>query len=84
MLVAYNFGEGVERDEKKANHYFELAAMGGVAPARHNLGCSECLVGNWDRAVKHYMIAAGGALNDSVKIIHQLYKNGHAIRKTTM
>ena len=27
---AYYNGQGVERDEKKANHYYELAAMGGM------------------------------------------------------
>ena len=34
----YNDGGGVERDEKKANHYFELGAVGGDAMARQNLG----------------------------------------------
>ena len=28
--VAYDIGNGVERDEKKARHYYELGAMGGV------------------------------------------------------
>ena len=32
--VAYKTGDGVARDEKKATHYFELAAIGG---GRHNL-----------------------------------------------
>ena len=31
-------GEGVDRDENKAMHYWELAAMGGHAIARHYLG----------------------------------------------
>ena len=34
--AAFNRGVGVERDEKKAMHYFELAAMGGVVEARYN------------------------------------------------
>ena len=29
ISYAYYNGEGVERDEKKANHFDELAAMGG-------------------------------------------------------
>ena len=33
---AYHNGEGVERDEKKTEHYFELAAMKGDVQARHN------------------------------------------------
>ena len=77
---AYDNGDGVERDTKKANHYFELAAMGGYVTARHNLGVFEDHAGNWDRAIKHYMIAAGSGLNDSVKNIQQLYKGGHATK----
>ena len=75
---AYYFGEGVERDQEKANHYFELAAMKGHAIARHNLGYFEYEKSNWDRAIKHYMIAAGGGWNGSVKNIQQLFMDGHA------
>ena len=75
---AYHFGEGVERDNKKADHYYELAAIGGNETARYNTGNSERRVCNWDRAIKHYMIAAGGGWNGSVKSIQQLYTNGHA------
>ena len=78
---AYENGEGVERDEKKANHYYELAAMGGDAAARHNLGSAEARADNWDRAIKHYMIAAGGGLDNSLKTIQKLYSNGHATKE---
>ena len=54
----YSCGVCVERDRKKANHYYELAAMAGDAEARYNLGVCEEDKGNWDRALKHYMIAA--------------------------
>ena len=80
----YHFGEGVERDKKKANHYYELAAMGGFAIARHNIGCLEFRAGNWDRAIKHYMIAAGVGFNDSIKGIQQLYKHGHATKDLSL
>ena len=36
--IAYHDGTGVEVDQKKAIHYYELAAMGGDVEARHNLG----------------------------------------------
>ena len=78
---AYYNGRGVDRDEKKANHFDELAAMGGSVYARHNLGCSECRVGNWDRAIKHWLIAAGSGNNNSVKGIQQLYTDGHATKE---
>ena len=66
---AYYNGEGVERDMKKAKHYYELAAMGGNVDARHNLGCIGGHAGNMSRAVKHWMIAAGAGYDDSLKEI---------------
>ena len=78
---AYYHGRGVERDERKADHYYELAAMQGSVYARHNIGIFEASAGNWDRAIKHYMIAAGGGLNNSVKNIQQLYRDGHATKE---
>ena len=44
---AYHLGEIVEVDEKKARHYYELAAMGGNAQSRHNLGILERDEGIW-------------------------------------
>jgi TPR repeat protein len=78
---AYHTGEGVERDNKKADHYYELAAMGGDVAARHSLGNSEFRVGNWDRALKHYMVSAGDGYNGSVKNIQDLYKHGRATKE---
>jgi TPR repeat protein len=42
---AYANGRGVEKDKKKANHYYKLAAIGGDASARHNLGNNEQCAG---------------------------------------
>ena len=78
---AYYNGDGVERDEKKAKDYYELAAMGGSVYARHSLGNAEWRTGNWDRAIKHWLIAAGAGYNDSVKNIQQLYMDGHATKE---
>ena len=72
--LAYNNGYGVERDEKKADYYFELAAMGGNVIARYNLGCYEYEKSNWDRAIKHLLISAGGGHSKSVKNIQLLYE----------
>ena len=73
----YHYSIGVEVDKKKAKHYYELAAMGGNVPARHNLGAYEENEGNTDRAVRHYMIAVGGGYKESLQTIQQLYSNGH-------
>ena len=77
---AYHVGRGVERDEKKAVHYMELAAMRGHLVARHNHGVFEWRAGNSDRALKHFMIAAGCGDNDSLENIKQMFKDGDAMK----
>ena len=72
--VTYNNGEGVEVDKKKANHYYELAAMKGSVNARLNLAFEEAKAGSLERAMKHFMIAVGGGNADSLKSIHKLYE----------
>ena len=78
--IAYKHGDGVERDEKKANHYYELAAMGGDVDARYNLGCLEGNTGNYDRALKHWMISAGGGMKESLSAIQEIFKIGVATK----
>ena len=75
---AYDNGRGVERDQEKAWHFYELAAMGGNVSARYNLGATEMLVGNMDRALKHHMISVKSGCADSLKKIKHLHWNGHA------
>jgi uncharacterized protein len=77
---AYYQGIGVERDMKKADHYYELAAICGHAGARNNLGCSEYQAGNWDRALKHFMLAAGGGSNISLSAIQEMFRDGEATK----
>ena len=48
----------MEIDKKKAKHYWELAAMGGDVHARNNLGALEGRAGNWELAIKHFLISA--------------------------
>ena len=77
---AYYHGRGVERDMKKAKHYWELAAIGGYVSARYNLGVVEMNDGNLNRALKHYMIAAGCGDGDSLDQIRTFYMNGYATK----
>ena len=44
--------KGVEKDKKRATHYYELAAMMGDAKARYNLGNVGIREGNIDRALR--------------------------------
>jgi len=78
---AYYEGVGVEVDNKKAIHYYELAAMGGDVYSRHNLGLEEEDTGNMARALKHYMIAVRGGHTGSLEAVKDLYTNGHATKE---
>ena len=77
---AYAKGNGVERDTKMAKHYYELSAMEGNVVARHNLGANDYNAGNYDRALKHFMIAVKGGHTQSVKDIQQMFMDGHATK----
>ena len=77
---AYELGEGVKVDKKKAKHYWELGAMKGNAQARHNLGIKEERAGNANRAIKHWMIAVGSGRADSLKAIKWFYSKGCATK----
>ena len=73
---SYYNGEGVERDNKKANHYDELAAMRGSPEARYNLGVEEKRKGFMKRALKHALIATVSGYKKSLDIIQIMYKDG--------
>ena len=79
---AYDRGLGVERDEKKANYYYELGAMRrGCVDARLFLGLEEMIAGNKDRALKHFMMSAEGGQNFSLDQIKCLYLDGDATKE---
>ena len=77
----YENGLGVERDKKKAVHYFELAAMEGDVNARGCLGVYEARAGKMDRALRHFMISIRGGDNKSLEKIKGLYSNGYATKE---
>ena len=64
----YNNGEGVEVDEKKAKHFYELSAMLGHKDARFMLGFGEWQAGDHHRSLKHYMIAVKNGDHDALRI----------------
>jgi len=77
---AYRIGNGVEVDNDKARHYYELAAMGGDAQARHNLGVYELNADNTYKATKHYMIAVRSGCNESLDTIRKMVTIGYATK----
>jgi len=74
-------GHGIEVDEKKALHYYKLAAMGGVVQARNHLGFKEERAANFDRALRHFMIAVRGGDAPSLKAIQALHSGGNATKE---
>jgi len=78
---AFLNGRGVEADVNKAMYCYELAAIGGDANSRHNLGVYEELAGSHHRALKHYMIAVEAGDYDSLKEIKELYMDGSATKE---
>jgi len=78
---AYQSGEGVEVDRKKAIHYFELAAMGGSVVAQSNLGNMEGREGNLHRALKYLMIAVKSGDSESLNEIKRLHILGFATKE---
>ena len=72
---------GLEIDNKKAMHYYELAAMKGNAYARNNLGNYEWRAGNMERALKHYMISGRDGYAESLEIIKRMYKDELATKE---
>jgi len=73
---SYQFGNGVERDMKKAKHFFELAAINGNVFARNNLGCLEGAAGNNHRAYRHLFISARAGYPKSLDSVKQGYMHG--------
>jgi TPR repeat protein len=73
QLGAYYHNIG---DSKKEKFHYEAAAMAGNEVARFNIGCTEKLSGNLERAVKHCMIAASAGHHTSMHNLLTLFVQG--------
>ena len=65
---------------KSAQHW-EKAAMKGHAEARCNLGNHECRNGNYERAVRHYLIAAKMGETNALDNVKDMFINGIAAKE---
>jgi len=72
----YRDGECIEKDMKKVIYHLEQAAIGGHPMARYNLGCVEEENGRFERAVKHWIIAASLGCDKSLKTLRKGYAVG--------
>ena len=70
----------MEKNVKRGVLFYEKAAMLGDVDARHNLGCYEFERGNYDRAVRHFLISAKMGHEDSLEMIKHLFKGGLATK----
>ncbi|EJK74004.1 hypothetical protein THAOC_04346, partial [Thalassiosira oceanica] len=79
--VAYHSGAGVKQDLAKGIHFWRKAAMQGHDQCRHNLGCDELREGNYDRAVRHFLIAAKMGFAHSFVVIRDMFAKGTATKE---
>ena len=78
---AYEYGQGVEIDTKKAIYYWELAAMNGSVKARNNIGAFEGNAGNYHQAYKHLIITARAGDRLSLDSVKEGYVQGHVTKE---
>ena len=76
LSTMYREGK-VEKDEKKEVYHLERAAIGGHPGARHNLGCKEAENGNYERAMRHLIIAASLGHEPSIEMLKANYTKGN-------
>jgi hypothetical protein len=74
--TSYYFGEGIEKDEKKAVYHWEQAAIGGQPHARALLANHEKMNGRMEKAAKHFIIAANLGHDDSLQEVKRLFMQG--------
>ena len=77
---AYHNGNGVEEDKPRAVRLCKEAAMKGHVLSRHFLGFTEFDNGNYELAVRHYMISAKMGYEDSLCCIKKLFMRGDATK----
>jgi tetratricopeptide (TPR) repeat protein len=81
LSCLYRDGDGVVKDKKKEMYHLEEAAIGGDPDARHNLGAVEANNGRYERAKKHFIIAANLGDHDSLEALRHIYANGYASKE---
>jgi len=76
LALMHHNGQGVEKDKRKEIYHLEQAAIGGHYNARYNLGVIEWQNGRYERAAKHYIIAAKLGEGKSVGNLRKMYQEG--------
>ena len=76
----YYTGDGIEEDRPRGICHWQQAAMKGDVVSRHGLGIAGFNEGNYDLAVRHFMIAAKMGYELSLNVIKEMFKHGHATK----
>ena len=77
----YFLGDGAQEDKTKGAEYYKKAAMRGHVQSRYNLGSHEGEKGNYDRAVRHFVISAKMGHKGSLEMIKKVFMAGHAAKE---
>ena len=77
----YHQGLVVEKDEAKGIHHWEVAAVAGHPIARYNLGCQEGMNCNFERMVRHLIIAANQGHDGAMKALMDAYHQRGCVSK---
>ena len=80
LSIMYRLGRGFEIDEKKEMYHLEEAAIGGHAEARFNLGYVVGKSGRYDKAIRHYIIAANQGHDGSLDNLKKSYADGYVAK----
>ena len=77
---SYYSGDGVDQDKVRAVELWQHAAMKGEACSRSGLGCVEYHAGNYDLAIKHYLISAKMGCKGSLDFVKLMFMEGDATK----
>ena len=74
------YRKDAQKDDKKAVHYWKLAAIGGDINSRHNLACINKRDGDHKRAYKHFLICAKAGYEPSLHAVKDGFQNGYVTK----
>ena len=80
---AYRRGRGVQKDMAKAVEFYEKATIQGHVESRYSLGCYEGEKGNYDRAVRHWLISAKMGTRIQLKLSRRCLCKGTQRKSST-
>ena len=81
LAKVYAEGDGVEQNQAKAVQHWEVAARQGHDGARYFLGRQEHAIGNYKRAIRHYLISAKMGNEKSLEHVKDAFSAGLASKQ---